>query len=512
LCRRFVGTLFPSVEEDETMPHSTHGQDGAGASQRQTRRAVLASGIGGAAMLTGCLGGESTPTATPTTGDTQTDTPVATDGGAAADAPNVIQILVDDLGYGDLGAYGGERFQTPNMDALTESGVRCTAGYCTAPWCAPTRTSVLSGQYFNRPSSWERPWMGERMQSAGYRTGFIGKVHAHPVRHYDEFYGFYSGMMDYRGADGGPITLRRGSNPSGGIPKSETEAVEEADYRTTAFTRETVNFIEESDGDEPFHLTLHYGSPHSPLQAPQEYLDMYPDLSGDERVYAAMVTALDDGIGRILQALDDQNARENTMVTLLSDNGPVAAYQGGWDEQDRVSGGLRGSKHTFWEGGIRVPFVVSWPGQLEGGQDYDEVVSCMDLLPTFLSAAGVDYADDAFDGVNLLPYLSGDADGTPYDTLYLQRESWVGSRHAARQRRKNDTEATWIIRKDPWKLMGQGDEATHLYNLADDIAEQNNLIDSASVDVGGWASEFQSFTAEDWQQDYGPSKEAFRSR
>jgi arylsulfatase A-like enzyme len=467
-------------------------------------------------MLSGCLGGERTapPAATETSRKTRmqrTDTP--------DDAPNVVQILVDDLGYADLGAYDGERFETPNMDAFTESGVRCTAGYCTAPWCAPTRVSVLSGQYFNRPSSWERPWMGERMQSAGYRTGFIGKVHAHPVRHYDRFYGFYSGAEDYLPQDGGTLTMRAGSNPDGEIPKSETDAVEEDEYRTTGFSREAVSFIEDGDGDEPFHLTLHYGSPHRPLQAPQEYLDRYSQLEGNMQTYAAMVTALDDGIGRILTALEAQGLRENTIVTLVSDNGPDHSFGRGFDDRGRMTDGLRSAKHSFYEGGIRVPFVVSWPGQLEGGRDYDEVVSCMDLLPTFLSAAGADYGEDAFDGVNLLPYLSGETDGQPYDALYFERSldgDDVGGQTEAsltqRAERIGDTDAEWVIRKDTWKLLGTGDEPLELYDLEDDIGEQHNLLGEASVDVEGWLSAFQSFTAEDWEQNYFLAKTAFEGQ
>lgn len=379
--------------------------------------------------------------------------------------PNIVLVLADDLGYGDVGFQGGKDIPTPNLDALARGGVRFTNAYVSCPVCSPTRAGLLTGRYQQRfghefnpgPPAVADPEFGlplgqrtlpEYLGKLGYRTGMVGKWHLglkpkfHPTqRGFVEFFGFLHGSHEYfdpRGRQGDPIS--RG-----------TEPVDEKEYLTDAFTREAVAFIARHK-DEPFFLYLAYNAVHSPMEAPPKYLDRFPNLEGKRRTYAAMLSALDDGIGAVLKALRDARLDSETILFFLSDNGGPPEVNASRNDP------LRGAKGQVYEGGIRVPFVMWWPGRLPQGRTYDRPVICLDVLPTAVAAAGGE-ADlpTKLDGVNLLPFVTGQRSDAPHDALY-----WRMGRQ-------------WAIRKGDWKLLQPVGGERQLYNLADDIREQNDL-------------------------------------
>lgn len=331
--------------------------------------------------------------------------------------PNILLILADDLGYGDVSAYGCTEFSTPHIDALAVSGMRFTAGYVTAPVCGPSRAALITGRhnarilpYFGNPPPgseeglpFDVPTLADHLKGAGYRTAALGKWHLgesprhHPLsRGFDEFFGFLAGMHDYFKADDprwGPILRGR-------------ERAELTRYLTFALADEACGFIQRA-GTAPFFLYLSFNAPHTPMQAPDEYLAKASRIEDRmRRINAAMVMAMDDAIGRVMAALRDSGREAETLVVFLSDNGaallPGSAPNGGSNAP------LRGWKAELWEGGIRVPFIVRWPGRIAPGGTTGIPVSALDIVPTAMSAAGLPIrADLRLDGVDLLPWLAG---------------------------------------------------------------------------------------------------------
>ncbi|HNT88139.1 MAG TPA: sulfatase-like hydrolase/transferase, partial [Candidatus Hydrogenedentes bacterium] len=361
-------------------------------------------------------------------------------GESAGDAarPNIIVILADDLGYGDLGVTGCKDVPTPHIDAIATGGVRFTHGYVSCPVCSPTRAGLMTGRYQQRFGHWynpgppvdEQPNIGlplsettiaDRLKEAGYATGLVGKWHLglgpefHPMkRGFDEFFGFPHGSHSYvdsRADTKNPIM--RG-----------TEAVDEPAYLTEAFTREAVDFIRRRAG-APFFLYLSYNAVHGPLQAPDAYLERFKAIEDEtRRTYAAMLSALDDGVGAVLAALREKGIEEDTLVFFLSDNGGPIAVNGSRNTP------FSGAKGTLQEGGIRVPFFLRWPERLPAGRTCDLPVISLDILPTCLAAAGGALPSDApLDGVNLLPYLAGN-EGAPHDYLFWRYHDGAAVRHA----------------------------------------------------------------------------------
>jgi arylsulfatase A-like enzyme len=422
--------------------------------------------------------------------------------------PNIVLIVGDDMGYGDIGVHGCADIPTPNIDALAAAGVRCTSGYVSGPYCSPTRAGLLTGRYqtrfgheFNpgnndrqraraqaaesqqdapaaqRPNAQTRREGGsrrtpfglplsettiaDRLKAAGYATGLVGKWHLgggnrfRPQRRgFDEFFGFHGGAHPYFPGQG-PAILR-GNDP-----------VDEQEYLTDAFAREAVAFIERHR-QGPFFLYLSFNAVHTPMHATDERLEKFSAI-GDERrrTYAAMMSAMDDAIGAVLKKLRDTELDDNTLVFFISDNGgPTMPGTTGNASRNEP---LRGSKRTTLEGGVRVPFFVKWPDRLPAGKVYPEPVIQIDILPTALAAAGVEAPTDAhIEGVNLLPYLAGENAQPPHDALYWR----FGQQMAIRQ-------GDWkLVRYDP-RVEGMTGRATapKLYNLAADIGESNNLME-----------------------------------
>jgi arylsulfatase A-like enzyme len=389
----------------------------------------------------------------------------------AARKPNVVILLADDLGYADVGFQGCKDIATPNIDALAKSGIRCTNGYVSGPYCSPTRAGLLTGRYQTRFGHEFNPagagaglplsetTMADRFRANGYVTGWVGKWHLggvakfHPQkRGFQDAFGFLGGAHAYFPEKGAPIL--RGE-----------EAVAEKEYLTDAFGREAVAFIDRHKS-EPFFLYLAFNAVHTPLQATDDRLKKLGAIEDKtRRTYAAMNIAMDDAIGAVLAKLRAENLEEHTLIFFHSDNGGPTMR--GTTINGSRNTPLRGSKRTTLEGGIRVPFAISWKGKLPAGKTYDEPIIQLDILPTALAAAGIAVQPDwKLDGVNLLPHLEGKSKTPPHDTLYWR----FGKQMAIRQ-------GDWkLVRYDP-NADGEKGAATEakLYNLAQDIGEATDL-------------------------------------
>ncbi len=389
---------------------------------------------------------------------------------AADKKPNVIVIVGDDMGYADVGFHGCKDIPTPHLDALAKSGVRFTNGYVSGPYCSPTRAGLLTGRYQTRfghefnPGGVQATKAGlpltestiaDRMKAAGYRTALIGKWHLgtderHPQkRGFDDFFGFLGGAHDYFKPDG----ILRGSDPAN-----------EKWYLTDAFGREAVAFID-ANKSKPFFLYLAFNAVHTPMQADDPRLKKFAAIKDKQRqTYAAMMSALDDAIGAVVKKLADEKLTENTLVTFISDNGGPTMKA--TSVNGSINTPLRGSKRTTLEGGVRVPFLVSWPGKVKPDTTDDRPVIQLDLHATALAAAGVTpKAEWKLEGVDLLPYLSGKEKGTPHDALYWR----FGKQMAIRQ-------GDWkLVRYDLGAEGKSGLSPASLYNLTDDIGEATDL-------------------------------------
>ena len=360
--------------------------------------------------------------------------------------PNVIIILADDLGYGDVSAYGPSRVRTPNIDRLAASGVRFTDGYVTAAVCAPSRAAILTGRQQTR-YGWEfnpvgrdatfgvdaaQPMIGQVLKRAGYATAMVGKWHLgqrqgfHPLdRGFDEYFGVLDGATEYWRTKGpgdvgmptpADFLISRGQLP---IYRGR-DKVQVDGYLTDDFTREATGFIERNKA-KPFFLYLAYTAPHTPLQAPSRYLTQTPSSErAIDRIYDAMLLSLDEGVGRILDKLEAEGLRDNTIVVFLSDNGCPNYVHGACS-----NGPLTGYKAFLWEGGVRVPYILSWPRAVRAGV-YSQPVSSLDLLPTVAAAAGVALPAGR-EGVDLSPILRGAA-ADPQRPLFWR----AGPNHAVR--------------------------------------------------------------------------------
>jgi arylsulfatase A-like enzyme len=410
-----------------------------------------------------------------------------------ATPPNVIVILADDMGYADISAYGAKRISTPNIDRIGLQGVRFTDGYASAPVCGPSRAGIQTGRYQDRfgyeynngPPKRDveqnlglppdEMTMGEALRRQGYHTALIGKWHLgsndayYPTnRGYQEFVGFLTGDTAYMrlGAPGlhyaptGDVALPT-RTPESQIVEGAGRTVvhNEDEYLTEYFGRRAVEYVTRAArSDRPYFLMLTPNAAHTPLMATQKYYDRFPQIADDRmRTYAAMISALDDMVGEVLDAVDASGEADNTIVFFLTDNG-CAAYIPGICSCEP----LRGGKLSHYEGGVRVPMMVRWPAKLKPGQVNREVVSSLDIFPTVLAAAGGTLPKDRiYDGVDLTPYLTGDKAGPPHDLLAWRRRPMAS------------------IRVGDWKLWKSLDgKFTLLFNLKDDLNERTNLAES----------------------------------
>lgn len=437
---------------------------------------------------------------------------IGTAGGGEAIAqgrrPNIVMIVADDMGYADIGVHGSKDIPTPNIDALAKAGIRFTDAYVTGPHCSPTRAGLLTGRYQQRfghevnmgadagPDgglSLGETTMADRLKAAGYRTALFGKWHLgsaerlHPLaRGFDEFYGFLGGEHSYFEA------APKGMNPL----LEGRRRVEATGYLTDVLTDRAVEFIKR-EKSRPFFLYLAYNAVHTPMHAPDKYLSRFKGIADEQRrTYAAMLSAMDDGIGRTLDALRGERLEDDTLVFFFSDNGGPTMQ--GTTINASSNGPLRGSKRQTWEGGIRVPFIMRWKGRLAEGKIDARPIIQLDVLPTALAAAGVPPKPEwKLDGVNLLPYVTGKDQRPPHEALY-----WRLFAHMA-------------IRKGPWKLVKtmegpllasdttQPDlSGAQLFNLADDIGETKDLAAARPEKVkeltGDWLRWNKELAAPAW--------------
>src|SRR5262245_33634893 len=352
-------------------------------------------------------------------------------GNGQTQRPNILLIVSDDLGYADLGIHGSRDIATPHIDRLAAAGIRFTDGYVSGPYCSPTRAGLMTGRYpqrfgyeFNPDGSPEyglpltEKTMAERLRAAGYRTALFGKWHLgysdrrRPLRRgFEEFYGFLGAEHSYmKVADTDPGTDLPDPLVDG------TKPVASVTYLTDTFGNRAVDYITRHRS-EPFFLYLAFNAAHAPMEATEKYLARFPHIADlRRRTYAAMLSAMDDAIGRTLAALHDNGLEDTTLVIFLNDNGgptmPTTAENGSSNAP------LRGSKRQTWEGGIRVAFVIAWKGHLEAGRVDRRPIIQLDVLPTALSAAGMSVKPGEFDGVDLMPFLTGAAKGEPHAALY----------------------------------------------------------------------------------------------
>ena len=382
----------------------------------------------------------------------------------ASEKPNIIIIYTDDHGWPDVGPTGiHQDLKTPHLDALAASGVRCTDGYSSAPQCVPSRAGLMTGKYQNRigvPANGvsmdtfnKETTIADHLKTAGYTTAQIGKWHLGPGNKIDQHgFDYFYNKNANRPAPGN-FTLEGKKVPTQNFPH-QTYHLDDCSAHALAFIR--------AQKDNPFFLYLAYRAPHVPLDAPQTHLDRFPGKMPERRRQAlAMIASMDDGVGAIIAELAKLKLTKKTLIFYIGDNGaPLKIHKidapgsgPGWDGS--LNEPLNGEKGMLAEGGIRVPFLVSWPGTIPGGRVYTRPVIALDASVTALHLAGLNVPD--LDGKNILPQLKGETKEDAHRALYWR---WVGQT---------------AIRQGDWKFLLLGPRA-YLFDLATDKEEKKNLM------------------------------------
>ena len=441
--------------------------------------------------------------------------------GGTPEKPNIIVVVVDDWGNGDLSIYGVlDDIKTPNLDRLAKEGVLFTDGYITSPQCAPSRAGLMTGRYQQRfgfdninsgPLPLSETTLADRLGKAGYITGHIGKWHLEPnagtvawalqnhpemvvnnrvrtpleivVPFFPHNRGFDYFMVNNMSPYYGNFTI------DGEILERPRRIVSDG-FRVEDKTKAAVAFIERHKSN-PFFLHVAYFAPHTPLEATQKYLDRFPGEMKERRRYGlAIMSAVDDGIGDLMRKLEEEGLRDKTLIFFISDNG--APLGGHWAElmedihPPTASGRawcgsrndpFRGEKGMLSEGGLRVPFIASWPAGFPSGQTFIDPVISLDIAATANAAAGL-AGDPALDGVNLLPFLRGEKSGAPHEHLYFR--FWGQA----------------AIRSGDWKLIQARPRHPLLFNLREDKEENDNLVDKYPERVKAMRSQLQEWTNE----------------
>lgn len=410
----------------------------------------------------------------------------------AEDRPNVLIIVSDDQGYFDAGFQGSKQARTPNLDQLAASGVRCSAGYASHPFCSPTRAGLLTGRYQARfghefnpvydpldeneglPLS-EQALLPQLFETAGYRTGWIGKWHLGASekhlpwnRGFQETYGFIGGGHQFRNWKPNnfqyTLPLYRNGQKTDEVPE----------HLTIQFGHEAAGFIE-NHKSEPWFLYLAFNAPHTPHQPTEAREKEFMSIQQqNRRRYLAQLSLMDDAIGEVLNTLEETGQTKRTLVFFFSDNGgPV--------QSGANNGKLRGAKGDVYEGGVRVPFIVRWPEKLPSGFDFDKPVISIDIFSTAIAAAKIPPPKDLqLDSVNLLPYLNGENKNSPHEYL-----AW-----------RNAAKKTVGIRQGEWKLVRNEKSVLELFNLAEDPSEKVDLANSNSEDLNRLTKTLQTWESE----------------
>ena len=404
--------------------------------------------------------------------------------------PNFIIFLADDLGCHDVGAWGATDLRTPNIDALAASGARFTNWYAAAPVCAPSRAALLTGRYPIRagvpgngqPLRPSEQTIAAALKPGGYATGIFGKWHLGdtentvPNAHgFDRFVGFHAGCIDYYshryywGERANPPVVNYHD-----LWRDRTETFEDGQYSTEIFAREAVQFIRDNRS-HPFFAYVPFNGVHYPMHAPKKYVERFADLPAERRMYAAMLSAVDDAVGEVMRTVRELHMAENTLVFFAADNGATREARAGLNQQPAKAGDnrpFRGNKFSAFDGGMHVPMIMSWPGVIPKGQVLRQIGNHVDLLPTMCKAAGVPLPSGrTLDGFDALPMAVSNALSN-HDAIF-----WSSGGQLA-------------VRRGNWKLVRngktfdgtpegdkalEGDDALFLSNLEDDPGESKNL-------------------------------------
>jgi arylsulfatase A-like enzyme len=404
---------------------------------------------------------------------------------AAAPRPNVLVVVLDDLGSHDLGYLGAADLKTPHLDRLALGGARCTNWYSNAPVCAPARSSILSGRYpanAGVPSNGGQllegmPTLGHVARSAGYRTAAIGKWHMGQAAHshpngagFDSFYGFLGGCVDFyshRFYWGEP-----GSVNYHDLYRNREEIFEDGRYLTERITDETLSFLE-ADARKPFLAYVAYNAPHYPMHAPAKYTGRFSGLDPERRTYAAMIAAVDDGLGAIRASLESSGQLDDTLIICLGDNGATTEKRAGLKQQYATAGSngaYRGFKFSLFDGGMHVPAFVHWPARIRPGTVVNELIQSMDILPTVCGALGL-ARPDGVDGADVGAVLAGAA-RSPHEALYWSSGGQTAIRRGKWKLVLNGRE---FARRDDGGVPLTGDDALWLSDLDADPGETRNL-------------------------------------
>lgn len=381
------------------------------------------------------------------------------------DPPNIIIILADDAGYADFGFMGSEDILTPNLDLIAKDGVIFTDAHVSASVCSPSRAGILTGRYQQRfghecnlePNQLQafdsaQVTIAEFLSGNRYSTSIFGKwhlgeePHQHPVANgFDYFWGFLAGGRSYFPTK--EEDMLRGSTAI--FENHEPSAFE--GYLTDAIGAKAASYIDENaSASNPFFMYLSFNAPHTPMHAKQEVIDKFGPQH-DRPVYAAMLWSMDEAIGNVVKALKDQSVYENTLIFFLSDNG--GAHNNG-----SSVGELKGWKGNQYEGGTRVPFVVSWKGQIPSGGQYSGLTSSLDIYKTIASLENNQAIEEkSLDGVDLIPYLKGKKKGNAHESLFWRKDQMAS------------------IRVNDYKYISVRDTLSVMYNLKNDIAEIKNI-------------------------------------
>ena len=384
--------------------------------------------------------------------------------------PNIVLIISDDAGYADFGFTGCEDFATPNIDRLASEGVICSSGYVSASVCSPSRAGLMTGRYQQRFGHemnlnagaplydieglpLEERTFADHLRERGYRTGALGKWHLgydvpyRPLqRGFDEYYGCLAGSRSYWHYD-------KATKHGHGVMRNNTfEDDVPGTYFTDVLADEASTFIMRH-ASEPFFLYLSFTAVHTPMHAKNVHLEEHEEVKPlRRRKLASLTTSLDEAVGQVLDTLEVTGLSDRTMVIFINDNG-------GATNNGSSNGQYRGMKGSKWEGGIRVPMLMKWPGHLPAGTVYEEPVISLDLLPTAVVASGGS-VDGSIDGVDLVPFLSGERAGSPHEQLFWKRS------------------AASAVREGKWKLIRVEDKPPMLFDLDADPSETTNIAES----------------------------------
>ena len=443
-------------------------------------------------------------------------------------APNFIVFLTDDQGYGDLSCMGTTDFRTPHLDRMAAEGARFTDWYSNSPVCSPSRASLLTGRYpgnagvrsilaGHRTTTGlppQVPTLATALKPLGYNSYMSGKWHlglreeSRPHNHgFNNWYGFMAGCIDYYSHifywgmnNPGP-----GVNPTHDLWEDNQEIWDNGKYFTEMLVERGIEYLRQAAKEEkPFFLYVPFNAPHYPMHAPQKYLDRFPDLPWDRQIMAAMLSAVDDGVGAIMAEVARLGRAEDTCSFFMADNGPsretrnwldgtLDPYYGG------TAGKLKGHKFSLYDGGMREPGIMHWPGRIPAGQVLSDPCAAMDIFPTFLQAAGGDVSQYEVDGRDILPYV-GDGESLPERTIY-----WEMGKQTA-------------VRRGKWKLVLDGqlvegappEDEVHLADLEEDMGEKVNLKEEKSElteELKGMAEGWRAGIEERWEREFSPEKQ-----